>query len=920
MANSKANTINIPLVSGVILDENKTKIAPYAGYIQNNGGAYGGNLAPYYAKIDECNDAWIVDDENNLYTFEVAQSADIGTIKRNGLPLGNASAYGIKIDVCESSVVSVSLVLDGENVTVWKLSLEYNIITVTDGITTYSYNGYWNYKNVGQVVLFQNSTSIIIYYASAEVRLLEIVNGQYVEFATTTVVEGFNLQYPLAAVKTIGSVTGERYHFCFNGVPLHLDVIPFLKTYSKLTAAWTTIDYVRYIGGNGDIGYTGFFEYPFTSYPTETWVNEEIRLFDDALRKVFVRDRANSIYSGAIYDWVVGSGFYCLIASMYQNAGLAADWWCRTCFGVVGQEAVNQSFPLSKARDDYAENDDPRFVSGVGDGIRLPSLMGFSTSLNKRFNILVNNGKVTGISVNEDASRDTGVLVAPYGTVQQDSLIGAAHEFSFYTNTNGRLVVIESTKNIELKDRFQLLSGDLIQLNTISSYNIISGTKLQIGSCDWNNRVFLAAHKGITETDKLKYVSVASGYNANYESSPELKASGGSFAPLILQTTEGDIDKDNVIHADSNETNIDIYKSPEKESTEVPIQESIIPEYWVTLRNDGFFVNPDLVGLIYPQSTVLSLYFPTAITSKFRKGIALDTMVTFNEQGTWLFTYDNIIHANYYAVNTINKAGAIFSLYGRKYLHDERNIYAINVLDGILQSIVPISPSFGLKFIGSTPSEAIFLSPLDKEIVVFSGDNKIKPVQSANAINEIYAIGYNMAEQITYIATDIGVVTIQAEGAGIFEYTNIIDIYTTIQGTVFKTADNKMIQWAWRKKEGFELVPLHFKTAYYGEGNSIVSNYDCLRIRFYNKDRTTGKVYFRVSTITDIAATSDIKEITINDWDSNDSYIYRYQPPLQKGVGISFEVISDFAISEMDLSHIYDSLVITAEKTKGSIK
>lgn len=107
-----------------------------------------------------------------------------------------------------------------------------------------------------------------------------------------------------------------------------------------------------------------------------------------------------------------------------------------------------------------------------------------------------------------------------------------------------------------------------------------------------------------------------------------------------------------------------------------------------------------------------------------------------------------------------------------------------------------------------------------------------------------------------------------------------------------------------------------------GPGNNRVAVIDCWYMRFYSASKKAGKIKVKVTTITDEGVKEEFKiiNITSSDWDNvTNTYYMRYQPKLQRGVGIQLTIESDFAIYDLQCSVIEDSTIQLTKKQGGKI-
>ena len=126
----------------------------------------------------------------------------------------------------------------------------------------------------------------------------------------------------------------------------------------------------------------------------------------------------------------------------------------------------------------------------------------------------------------------------------------------------------------------------------------------------------------------------------------------------------------------------------------------------------------------------------------------------------------------------------------------------------------------------------------------------------------------------------------------------------------------------WFINSGWENLPIKFSTIFYGRGSNLISITDTWYFRLFadkslyeNKNYPrTGEIKLSVDVLTDRGLSTESKTINIDekDWDSLTDTVYlRYQPKLQRGVGISINVESPFAIGYLGVGTTPETLQLS---------
>jgi hypothetical protein len=92
---------------------------------------------------------------------------------------------------------------------------------------------------------------------------------------------------------------------------------------------------------------------------------------------------------------------------------------------------------------------------------------------------------------------------------------------------------------------------------------------------------------------------------------------------------------------------------------------------------------------------------------------------------------------------------------------------------------------------------------------------------------------------------------------------------------------------------------------------------DCWNIRLFSKDKLSGNVKLKVTSLTDKGTVGEEATISIkeSDWDKvTKTYLLRFQPRLQRGIGLSLAIVSDFELYDLQVSATPDSALQITER------
>lgn len=573
-----------------------------------------------------------------------------------------------------------------------------------------------------------------------------------------------------------------------------------------------------------------------------------------------------------------------------------------------------------------------------------------------------------GLDRYNDTCINLGTLLIPMGTVSNERPIHFIEEsesyddkyivyFDNYTNT---------WKRISIKAGIDLwMDDDFILINTTKTYNAIKISDLtqHIWANDWNNRVvsmngsfrgYSHMNESAPDSDYHYYlntnygyinegffahkreVKISSAFNY-YKNSTGIPSSQLPEQTLYLYTlasknAEQCHPEDTFYYKISNTGlgcdiyNLEVYKNGRYNNsifTKVKLE-------FLDSTNSNFFIDSELVNTTY---LVDSLYYTPAITMEFRE--------TYSNKN--LVYYDKMIYSlRYYGDERKEKLlyplltqyfgiDEIFVIQGQRYFIQNNKIYSFNLTadDEVMDSIIFITNIQGLEFKANTTREAYFWSKNDSSLYIFTADNILRKAYTATEINDIYNAIYYPSLDATIFSTNIGLLCI-SDRFGMFVIPNdSVDpkdkLYLNTKGyiTLFNDTESLIDYYnLWFINSGWEKLPIKLSTKFYGLGSNLISITDTWYFRLF-ADKSiyedmeyprTGEIKLSVDVLTDRGLSTESKIINIDekDWDSLTDTVYlRYQPKLQRGVGISINVESPFAIGYLGVGTTPETLQLS---------
>lgn len=534
-----------------------------------------------------------------------------------------------------------------------------------------------------------------------------------------------------------------------------------------------------------------------------------------------------------------------------------------------------------------------------------------------------NNGFVQGISyINNTDS--IGTLLTAWGSIGVDQNIYVNdNSICYYDNDENKWAVIKITNDVH--PRIKII-GDYAVINTVSYANSINlkDNSINHWASDWNNRLNyeLGSGMNIFSSESFttehpgeyfvtgKHAWVGSAQNTNYTrnalssyTAPEVNNyyidEYIAITPLAAKALGGVVSNDIEVFVDH--------------------------EYYKSINSAGGVYNDNsLSGQIWPG---LIRYNIPLLFDVVNSPYDL-TIVKFG--GTsFLVTYlYSEIRYQYYADSILN-FDEMFIIQGQAYGTARNKIYSITYANNTAQAQQPVTTIEGLQFIGATIYNAYFYSPTSRAIYVFGADNNLQVFTQADTIAEVTGTAYipstgSLIIGVNEILGDdsSGYTYVLNEKFGIFR---VNEIKGFVNGSKLNdssvaclTRSNQLFRISYEEMENFTKKNIVLDTSFYGAGSNVVSINDCWYIRVTDTEHNKGDVKLEISALTDIGRQTEtrIKTIKKEDWDDlTDTYYIRFQPKLQRGVGVSLHIESPFKIGYIGVGATPETLQLS----KGTI-
>ena len=517
------------------------------------------------------------------------------------------------------------------------------------------------------------------------------------------------------------------------------------------------------------------------------------------------------------------------------------------------------------------------------------------------------DGTIYGISytdtyptLGQDYTSYIGTLLTSWGSISNDKNIYVSDGITFFDSDLG------SWKNIRVEDSssndFTIIQ-DFLVINTTSYMNCIDlrSSRISHWGSDWNNEIF-----SYINTDSSKRtgdsillpsnsITYSSGQNCvNYEKDlpPSIKGDAITVSsyysdPFDTTTSVGDILLKAMRPKQGDINYVEVYKDF---------------VYSFSYNSAAERISEPL--LVNSQWGSDSIRYNLPILFSVYKGVLDKIFVGFGSNVRFEIIYsDNKVRYQYYS-NTISSYSDLFTIQGQTYGIQNNQIYSAIFSDGVLQSSTPVVSIKGLTFVANTIYNAYFYSPTARAIYSFGADNNLTMFSQADTVTGITGASYMPSTGSIILGTPDCTYVLN-ETFGIYRLPSIKNFaYADQKESSILLVDNVNNSWevSFEKQtdDGWEKQPVILDTQFYGAGSNVVSVNDCWYIRVTDPEHNEGEVKLAVSTLTDIGRTTETKTVKVKetDWDELTDTVYiRFQPKLQRAVGVSLHLESPFKVA-----------------------
>ena len=494
--------------------------------------------------------------------------------------------------------------------------------------------------------------------------------------------------------------------------------------------------------------------------------------------------------------------------------------------------------------------------------------------------------------------------------------------YRVYEDTNATIKMIYN--------RYLLVLAKLNDRDVYNCYDTVTNTWFNFAS-DWNNRILIGTAEPInwrdatySTTNEVFSIEIASGENVNWTRG---NISSALWQPVIFNhnllpafnnSTISDYDFIfNFVHLRYNNAydfyrigqSVELYYSAQlngKSTVETPY-------YVANYNNYNVLVDEMVNGKIYPIATDGNIIFNIPLTTEFIQ-TAFNYYVKNGNNYYQLITQNSAVILCYAYGTTLEGISEMFNLQGIPYIIQNNFICSCVISENVVSNILALINCQFLRFLGASLDKAYFYSEADKKIYVFSGDRRLNELCEYSNIGEIVTSFFSVFLNTFFIVVEDKVICItndeyiyEIEGAftdyqelekGIAFFTDTLSYYYSIYDT-----DNAQ--------------KIEAETAFYGVGENKVSIIDTWFIKLYSADSERGSIKLKVTSLTDKGTQSEETEfkITPDMWDElTHTYYLRYQPKLQRGIGVSLAIESDFDLIDLKCSYNVDNNVSQLSK------
>ena len=653
---------------------------------------------------------------------------------------------------------------------------------------------------------------------------------------------------------------------------------------------------------------------------------EDSRLYIYDSNYLGLRYLKERFFEGSAYsliicmDQVIGSKIHNY--DYYYNTRDATKYGL---FGSLKKFHAEYSFPERPSHAAESLSDDYYFV--------IPSF-NKRIGLPNGFNVLLDANNLPQSFSYSNYADYLGTLILPFGIVaNNESYFASEDGLSYYNSYDNKwhVISIEDGLDIKLFDKYVLFNTT----DRINAYDI-EEQKDAIWANDWNNRLSINRVENENKNPfiiKLNVKGHAFNYASAFNYSKARLGIPSSFlpnTPIILCNDNADFPIDNPTEdEDLFYTIFSGFFQPQMLNPLYDLDIYIDDEYYISINNTS---GDKYIDNLYDGLWDNISWYTPAITMKFIETYANVNNVSFldifyrlslsgNDENRNILLYD--IDSQYRNIEEF------FTIQGQSYFIQENKIYKYDLIDNEFANQTFVKDITGIEYLCSSSMCAFFWSKIDSSIYSFTADNVLNKLYYTTDISKIYDAEYYPSIDMIVMLTDYGLI-FSRDTTGMFILNDVFrgSLFLHKDGYVVHYDNNIVTYWSlrplgtdWKKKD------IEFSTKYYGLGSNLISISDTWYLRlFADKEEykkfgysRNGNIILSVDALTNKGMSTEEKTIPVKeaDWDKLTNTLYvRFQPKLQRAVGISLSVKSPFAIGYVGVSSIPE----TTQMSKPSLQ
>lgn len=409
--------------------------------------------------------------------------------------------------------------------------------------------------------------------------------------------------------------------------------------------------------------------------------------------------------------------------------------------------------------------------------------------------------------------------------------------------------------------------------------------------------------------DKDTRLSIASSFNSHYNDSTEPNLPpflSYQSTPIFLFLQGGTLRSLPFINTDARP---DLWEN-------IDVSSHDNPDYrWTFDSINSGDVNTYLQTLYYvPQKNYLGIPLPASFQEFYNRRVAtkIDDVFYFLQKNL-----NNDILYCYELTSGYSGIRDVFVLQGSVYTIYKNYICSVDFAAGTMPS--ELINIFDMIFIGADCYQAYFFSPKTRTIYAFNGSLTFQKVKECTAITVFKSFFSLQSLNLIMwsVSSDSGeLLLIIKDGL----MTRIeIDVNKIIASNIedsFILQSNNRVYELSLFGDSESKTKLNVESMWMGISNKN-STVDCVYFRFLAAEKVGGKITVIWKSLINNQTSTEKKEFTVTSQMFNkdtDNFLIRFQPKNQFGKMFKFEIVSDYDLTEIDVSYIQETSVVTPEK------